>query len=88
MRNFRRKLARLFGLALRSDLEKVNEAYKKRDKEATAMFSKYMCLRIENSDEGGFIEGCNGTRLKLGKNIQMPSIKAAMGGSTKTICHD
>lgn len=34
MKNFKRKLARLFGLALRSDLEYSAECYKRRDKEA------------------------------------------------------
>lgn len=32
MKNFKRKLARVFGLALRSDLERVNEAYDLTDK--------------------------------------------------------
>lgn len=34
MKNLKRKIVRLFGLALRSDLEKINEAYKKRDEDA------------------------------------------------------
>ena len=39
MKNFKRKLARVFGLALRSDLEKINEAYKKRDKDAVHYYT-------------------------------------------------
>ncbi len=49
MKNLKRKIARLFGLALRSDLKKVNEAYKKRDKEA----AEALKLLYENSSQLG-----------------------------------
>lgn len=44
MKNFKRKLARLFRLALRSDLEKINEAYKKRDEDAKKYLKEIMIL--------------------------------------------
>ena len=46
-KNFRRKLARVFGLALRSDLERVNEAYEWEQEEHefnAAQSSKYRKL--------------------------------------------
>lgn len=39
MKNFKRKIARLFGLALRSDLKRINEAYEKRDEEAKCYYN-------------------------------------------------
>ncbi len=44
MKNFKRKLARVFGLALRSDLEKVNEAYEDVDKMRDHYLSDIMTI--------------------------------------------